>query len=170
MKPCQFEARECSTQATSVFDSGQVSNPQSLTHEPWIIPLCYQGLNNPFTWMTHLRMTHSLKWPICMQRWNVCLPLLSKQYHLKLQSFRCNKMLEPLLLKWLTREMHSGNFKALMWKKSFLILNNFLISRFLCSRFSEFLSFYISRNMEIQKFESPQILKSCMFAGRHVCM
>ena len=32
---------------------------------------------DPFTWMMH-----SLEWPICVQRWNVCLPLLSKQYYL----------------------------------------------------------------------------------------
>ena len=41
-------------------------------------------LNDPFTWMTH-----SIEWPICVQRWNVCPPLLSKQYYLKLWSFRC---------------------------------------------------------------------------------
>ena len=75
-------------------------------------------LNDPFTWMTHLQMTHSLKWPIClndpftwmthslewpihMQTWNVCLPLLSKQYYLKVRSFSCNKL-------WSNDTMHQS--------------------------------------------------------------
>ena len=44
-----------------------------------------EWLGDPFSWMTHSQMTHSpftwmthlFEWPIRVQRWNVCLPLLS---------------------------------------------------------------------------------------------
>ena len=50
--------------------------------------------------------THTLdtatQWGIerLVQRWNVCLPLLSKQYYMKLRSFRCNEASNPDL--WFT--------------------------------------------------------------------
>ena len=49
--------------------------------------------------LQHTTVDTATQWGIeCLvQRWNVRLPLLSKQYYLKLRSFRCNK--RPAKLK-----------------------------------------------------------------------
>ena len=54
----------------------------------------------------HTTLDTATQWGIewLVQRWNVCLPLVSKQYYLRLWSFRCNKTfasLAPEIGSWL---------------------------------------------------------------------
>ena len=45
----------------------------------------------------HTTLDTAPQWGIelLVQKWNVCLPLLSKQHYLKLRSFRCNQLCRP---------------------------------------------------------------------------
>ena len=110
-------------------------------------------LNDPFTWKSlsadpFTWMTHSLEWSIHMQRWNVCLPLLSKQYCLKLRSFRCNKNIilqcrhtetpgvRPVSFVWRKHESMS-NITRHVWRRCLVCWDVFKI---LCIKFTWYLN------------------------------
>ena len=63
--------------------------------------------------LKHTTLDTATQWGIewLVQRWNVRLPLLSKQYYLKLRSFRCNENAKKSV-KWLIL-VFNGKLKPL---------------------------------------------------------